>query len=58
MVTWSNYGDSVFFTAERCKLSDQTTVIGWDVIHRRMPWNIVLLMGGGYALADGVQVGL
>lgn len=28
----------------------------WKVVHERMPWNIVLLLGGGYALATGSEV--
>ncbi|KAM9450907.1 solute carrier family 13 member 2 isoform 2-T2 [Clarias gariepinus] len=27
----------------------------WKVVHERMPWNIVLLLGGGYALATGSE---
>ncbi|CAN9501100.1 unnamed protein product [Ophioblennius macclurei] len=32
------------------------TLLNWDVVHERMPWNIVLLLGGGYALAKGSEV--
>ncbi|KAK9536476.1 hypothetical protein VZT92_006252 [Zoarces viviparus] len=30
-----------------------STLLTWQVVHERMPWNIILLLGGGYALAAG-----
>ncbi|XP_023795229.1 solute carrier family 13 member 5 isoform X4 [Cyanistes caeruleus] len=29
-----------------------TSLLEWDVVQRKMPWSIVLLLGGGFALAD------
>ncbi|XP_062867092.1 solute carrier family 13 member 2 [Trichomycterus rosablanca] len=31
-------------------------LLEWKVVHDRMPWNIVLLLGGGFALASGSEV--
>ncbi|XP_060791222.1 solute carrier family 13 member 2 [Neoarius graeffei] len=31
-------------------------LLEWQVVHERMPWNIILLLGGGYALATGSEV--
>ncbi|XP_067328725.1 Na(+)/citrate cotransporter-like [Anolis sagrei] len=28
----------------------------WDVIQKKLPWSIVLLLGGGFALANGSEV--
>ncbi|NXX93389.1 S13A5 protein, partial [Centropus bengalensis] len=28
-------------------------LLEWNVVQRKMPWTIVLLLGGGFALADG-----
>ncbi|XP_064250773.1 Na(+)/citrate cotransporter-like isoform X1 [Passer domesticus] len=29
-----------------------TPLLDWNVVQRKMPWSIVLLLGGGFALAD------
>ncbi|XP_029570993.1 solute carrier family 13 member 2 isoform X2 [Salmo trutta] len=31
------------------------TLLNWDVVHKKMPWNIFLLVGGGFALARGSE---
>ncbi|KAK1899698.1 Solute carrier family 13 member 2 [Dissostichus eleginoides] len=30
-------------------------LLNWDVVHEKMPWNILLLLGGGFALAHGSE---
>ncbi|NXJ73415.1 S13A2 protein, partial [Trogon melanurus] len=30
-------------------------LLDWKVVHQKMPWNIVFLLGGGFALAEGSQ---
>ncbi|KAM6946200.1 solute carrier family 13 member 2-like [Aplochiton taeniatus] len=32
------------------------TLLEWGVVHERMPWNIILLLGGGFALARGSEI--
>ncbi|XP_031652822.1 solute carrier family 13 member 2-like isoform X2 [Oncorhynchus kisutch] len=32
------------------------TLLNWDVVQKKMPWNILLLLGGGFALARGSEV--
>ncbi|XP_042298375.1 solute carrier family 13 member 5 isoform X1 [Sceloporus undulatus] len=31
-------------------------LLDWKVVHRKLPWSIVLLLGGGFALANGSEV--
>ncbi|TSP68497.1 Solute carrier family 13 member 2 [Bagarius yarrelli] len=38
------------------KVKAPPALLEWKVVHERMPWNIVLLLGGGYALATGAEV--
>nr|XP_046267079.1 solute carrier family 13 member 2 [Scatophagus argus] len=38
------------------KVKAPKTLLNWKTVHERMPWNIVLLLGGGYALATGSEV--
>lgn len=38
------------------KVKAPKTLLGWKVVHERMPWNIILLLGGGFALAKGSEV--
>lgn len=33
-----------------------TPLLTWDIVHEKMPWNILLLLGGGFALAHGSEV--
>ncbi|KAK1788060.1 hypothetical protein P4O66_016537 [Electrophorus voltai] len=35
------------------KLKSPPALLVWSVVHERMPWNIILLLGGGFALASG-----
>jgi sodium-dependent dicarboxylate transporter 2/3/5 len=45
----------MFLIPTRTKGTKYSTVMGPDVI-MKLPWNIVLLFGGGFALAKGFQV--
>ncbi|KAF4074455.1 hypothetical protein AMELA_G00239610 [Ameiurus melas] len=33
-----------------------TALLSWDVVHKKMPWNILLLLGGAFALAKGTEI--
>ncbi|XP_075905795.1 solute carrier family 13 member 2-like isoform X2 [Nelusetta ayraudi] len=30
-------------------------LLNWEIVHEKMPWNILLLLGGGFALAHGSE---
>ncbi|XP_048449742.1 solute carrier family 13 member 5-like, partial [Rhincodon typus] len=31
-------------------------LLSWDIVHHKLPWSVVLLLGGGFALAKGCEV--
>ncbi|XP_035998851.1 solute carrier family 13 member 2 [Fundulus heteroclitus] len=50
--TCGSYG----FTEAGKRIKAPPTLLNWQVVHERMPWNIILLLGGGFALAAGSEV--
>lgn len=38
------------------KLKAPPALLNWKTVNEKMPWNIVLLLGGGFALAKGSEV--
>ncbi|NWU93100.1 S13A2 protein, partial [Upupa epops] len=39
----------------RPKIRAPPALLDWKVVHEKMPWNIVFLLGGGFALAKGSE---
>ncbi|NXT76382.1 S13A2 protein, partial [Zapornia atra] len=39
----------------RSKIRAPPALLDWKVVHQKMPWNIVFLLGGGFALAKGSE---
>ncbi|XP_069883394.1 solute carrier family 13 member 2 isoform X1 [Dipodomys merriami] len=37
------------------KLKAPPALLSWKTVHEKMPWNIVFLLGGGFALAKGSE---
>jgi len=31
-------------------------ILNWSIVNERMAWGVLLLMGGGFAVADACQV--
>ncbi|XP_030078424.1 solute carrier family 13 member 2 [Microcaecilia unicolor] len=42
-------------TGDRGEILASPALLDWKVVHQKMPWNIVLLLGGGFALAKGSE---
>ncbi|XP_071361973.1 solute carrier family 13 member 2-like [Trachinotus anak] len=49
--TFGSYG----YNDEGKLVKAPPTLLNWQVVHERMPWNIILLLGGGFALAAGSE---
>ncbi|KAI3373793.1 hypothetical protein L3Q82_022377, partial [Scortum barcoo] len=43
------------YDSEGKMVKSPPALLNWQVVHERMPWNIILLLGGGYALAAGSE---
>ncbi|XP_030328717.1 solute carrier family 13 member 2 [Strigops habroptila] len=42
-------------TGNKPRIQAPPALLAWKVVHQKMPWNIVLLLGGGFALAKGSE---
>ncbi|KFQ63119.1 Solute carrier family 13 member 2, partial [Pelecanus crispus] len=42
-------------TGSKSKIKAPPPLLDWKVVHQKMPWNIVFLLGGGFALAKGSE---
>ncbi|XP_071621728.1 solute carrier family 13 member 2 [Heliangelus exortis] len=42
-------------TGSKSKIPTPPALLDWKVVHQKMPWNIVFLLGGGFALAKGSE---
>ncbi|KAF7697309.1 solute carrier family 13 member 5a [Silurus meridionalis] len=44
-----------FDTVPQSPSEPQTALLTWQVVQKKMPWSIILLLGGGFALAKGSE---
>ncbi|NWX05187.1 S13A2 protein, partial [Caloenas nicobarica] len=42
-------------TGSKSKIQAPPALLDWKSVHQKMPWNIVVLLGGGFALAKGSE---
>ncbi|XP_060071030.1 solute carrier family 13 member 2-like [Ylistrum balloti] len=47
---------SIFRHGKAEELSTVTPLMSWRTVEKSIPWGVILLIGGGFALADGSQV--
>ncbi|XP_022093209.1 solute carrier family 13 member 5-like [Acanthaster planci] len=46
---------NMFCWRDGTKLGPRTPLLTWSIVQKKLPWNVVLLLGGGFALADGCR---
>ncbi|KAG5284360.1 hypothetical protein AALO_G00025860 [Alosa alosa] len=49
------FGSRSFDLDSQCPREANPALLTWKVTHKKMPWSIVLLLGGGFALAQGSE---
>lgn len=42
-------------TGSKSKIRAPPALLDWKAVHEKMPWNILILLGGGFALAKGSE---
>ncbi|GAB0198066.1 solute carrier family 13 member 2 [Grus japonensis] len=47
--------DPGFIPGSKSKIQPPPALLDWKTVHQKMPWNIVFLLGGGFALAKGSE---
>ncbi|XP_031985784.1 solute carrier family 13 member 2 [Corvus moneduloides] len=52
---FSNRGREEEQTGARAKFRAPPPLLDWKLVQEKMPWNIVFLLGGGFALAKGSE---
>ncbi|GFY60073.1 hypothetical protein TNIN_73701, partial [Trichonephila inaurata madagascariensis] len=43
------------FPAEPWRIRDSDPLLKWSAVQKKLPWGLVILLGGGFALAAGTQ---
>ena len=42
--------------AEEDKYKMVAPLLTWEAVHKKLPWGVIFLMGGGYSLATACEV--
>lgn len=56
LVALGDPSSSAWETDKPGRLKAPPALLNWKTVNEKMPWNIVLLLGGGFALAKGSEV--
>ncbi|KAL6465439.1 hypothetical protein MHYP_G00255720 [Metynnis hypsauchen] len=55
-IEWSCWRSGSLDISGRRKWKAPPTLLHWELVQRKLPWNIMLLLGGAFALARGCEV--
>lgn len=56
LLTLTDPSSSAWGVGKPGKLKAPPALLNWKTVNEKMPWNIVFLLGGGFALAKGSEV--
>lgn len=45
-----------FRSAESAEPKSSASLLDWSYVQQKFPWNVLLLLGGGYAISDASKV--
>ena len=56
LVAGTKFNDNILCLSDTTAPTIAPALLDWSTVHVMMPWSIILLLGGGFALADGCKV--
>ncbi len=45
-----------YCSVETLRAGSSPRLLDWDSIQRKLPWNVIILLGSGFAIADAAEV--
>jgi len=52
------FNSNIVLFVDRSSSVSTSALLDWPTVHRSLPWSVVLLLGGGFALAYACKVSI